>query len=59
VLENIEEPPLDTVLYFSNEAGIGYLFKKCFVIEDLKTIEIMDKYAPHKVVYAFMKKKKG
>jgi len=51
--------PLDTILYFSNEAEIGSLFKKCFVIEDLKTIEIMGKYAPHKAVYAMMKKKNG
>jgi SAM-dependent methyltransferase len=51
--------PLGTVLYFSNEEEIESLFTTCFVIEDLKTTEIMGKNAPHKVIYALMKKKNG
>ena len=47
---------LGTVLYFSNEEEMKSLFTKYFVIEDLKTTEIMGKNGPHKVIYALMKK---
>lgn len=51
--------PLGTVLYFSNEKEIESLFKKHFVIEELKTTEIRGKHANHNAIYAFMRKKNG
>jgi len=33
------------------------LFRKRFVIRDLKTVDIMGKNATHKAIYAFMKKR--
>jgi len=48
---------LDTVLYFSSEKEMELLFEKCFVICDLKTIDIKGKNLTHKAIYAFMKKK--
>lgn len=49
--------PLDTVLYFSSESEMVSLFETPFVIEELKTIEVEGKGAPHKAVYAFMKRR--
>jgi len=49
--------PLGTVLYFSSEKEMELLFRKRFVIRDLKTIDIEGKNAVHKAIYAFMKKK--
>ncbi len=49
--------PLDTVLYFSSESEMISLFEPLFAIEELKTIDIEGKFAPHKAVYAFMKKR--
>jgi len=51
------ETPLGTVLYFSSEKEMESLFKKRFVICDLKTVDIMGKNAAHKAIYAFMKKR--
>ena len=48
--------PLDTVLYFSSEEEIGSMFSRHFVIEELKSMEIQGKHAPHKVIWAFMRK---
>ena len=50
--------PLDTVLYFSSEREMISLFETLFVIDELKTIDIEGKVAPHKAVYAFMKKRR-
>lgn len=49
--------PLGTVLYFSSEKEMELLFKKYFVIEDLKTMDVKGKSSTHKAIYAFMKKK--
>lgn len=49
--------PLDTVLYFSSESEMISLFEPLFVIDDLKTIDIEGKFATHKAVYAFMRKR--
>jgi len=49
--------PLDTVLYFSSESEMISLFEPLFVIDELKTIDIEGKFATHKAVYAFMKKR--
>ncbi len=49
--------PLDTVLYFSSESEMISLFEPLFVIDELKTIDIEGKFAPHEAVYAFMKKR--
>lgn len=49
--------PLDTVLYFSSESEMISLFEPLFVIDELKTIDIEGKFATHKAVCAFMKKR--
>lgn len=51
--------PLDTILYFSSESELASLFTKYFEIEELKTIDIKGKFAPHKAIYAFLKKVKN
>ena len=51
--------PLDTVLYFSSENEMVSLFKPLFEIEELETVEIKGKFAPHKTIYAFMKKRQN
>lgn len=51
--------PLDTILYFSSESEMVSLFIKYFEIEELKTIDIKGKFAPHKAIYAFLKKVKN
>ncbi len=51
--------PLDTVLYFSSENEMVSLFKPRFEIEELKTVEVKGKFAPHKAIYAFLKKDKN
>ena len=48
--------PIDTELYFSSESEIASLFKTLFEIEELKTVEIEGKFAPHKAIYAFLRK---
>lgn len=50
------ETPLNTVLYFSSEDEIVSLFKPFFEIEEIETVEVKGKFAPHKAIYAFMKK---
>jgi len=47
---------LDTELYFSSEEEMQSLFSSYFEIEQLSTEEISGKYAPHKVIYAILKK---
>ncbi len=49
--------PLDTVLYFSSDNEMVTLFQTLFEIEELKTVTIQGKYAPHKAIYAFLKKR--
>jgi SAM-dependent methyltransferase len=51
--------PLDTILYFSSESEMVSLFTKYFEIEELKTIDIKGKFAPHKAIYAFLRKVKN
>lgn len=48
--------PLETVLYFLSEKELQFLFEPFFSIEELRTIEIKGKTAPHKAIYAFMEK---
>jgi SAM-dependent methyltransferase len=50
------ETPLGTVLYFSSEAELKELFKPYFRVEELKTIQIEGKYAPHLAVWGLMVK---
>ncbi|MFC1951031.1 class I SAM-dependent methyltransferase [Chloroflexota bacterium] len=49
--------PLGTELYFSSEDEVEDLYTPLFTINDLKTIEIEGKTAPHMAVYALMQKK--
>ena len=49
--------PLGTVLYFSCEIEMVSLFGPLFHIEELKTIDIKGKFAPHKAIYAFLQRK--
>jgi cyclopropane fatty-acyl-phospholipid synthase-like methyltransferase len=49
--------PIDTVLYFSSESEMKSLFDPSFYIEELKTIDIEGKFATHKAIYAFLKKR--
>lgn len=51
--------PLDTVLYFSSESEIVSLVEPLFEIEELETVEIQGKFAPHWAIYAFMKKRQN
>ncbi len=51
--------PLDTVLYFSSESEIVSLVEPLFEIEKLETVEIQGKFAPHRAIYAFMKKRQN
>ena len=51
--------PLDTVLYFSSESEIVSLVEPLFEIEELETVEIQGKFAPHRAIYAFMKKRQN
>ncbi|MFC1477158.1 class I SAM-dependent methyltransferase [candidate division KSB1 bacterium] len=48
------ETPIGTVLYFSSEDELRELFEPHFRIDELRTIEVRGKYAPHLVVYALM-----
>lgn len=49
--------PLETVLYFSSEREMVALFEPLFDIEELKTVDIKGKAAPHKAIYAFSRKR--
>ena len=49
--------PIGTTLYFSSEQELMDLFTPYFIIDELKTIEIKGKKAPHLAVYAIMSKK--
>ncbi len=49
--------PIDTLLYFSSKDEIAALVEPMFEIQELKTVEIQGKFAPHKAVYAFLKRK--
>jgi len=51
------ETQLGTTLYFSSEEELKELFESCFNIQELKTIEIKGKSAPHLANYAFMVKR--
>ena len=51
------ETPLGTVLYFSSEVELRDLFEPFFHINELKTIQVNGKIAPHLAIYAFMQKR--
>jgi SAM-dependent methyltransferase len=51
------ETPIGTVLYFSSENELKNLFRPYFEIQELKTIQIAGKFAPHQAVYAFLTRK--
>jgi len=51
------ETSLGTVLYFSSEAEVESLFATCFLVEELKTIELGGKHGSHRAVYALLRKK--
>jgi len=51
------ETPLGTVLYFSSEVELRDLFDPTFQINELKTIQISGKAAPHLAIFAFMEKR--
>ncbi|HAS55475.1 MAG: methyltransferase type 12 [Nitrospirae bacterium GWC2_57_13] len=46
--------PLGTTLYFSSEEELRKLFERHFEIQELRTIKVRGKYAPHLAVCAFM-----
>jgi SAM-dependent methyltransferase len=48
---------LGTVLYFSCEDEVKALFEPYFHIDELRTIEISGKSAPHLAIFAFMVKR--
>jgi len=52
----LRETPLGTVLYFSSETEIRELFQPLFHMDELKTVEIEGRHAPHRAVYALMRK---
>jgi SAM-dependent methyltransferase len=49
--------PLGTVLYFSSQKELETLFKKYFVIDELRTIDVEGKNVVHKAIYGLMRKK--
>lgn len=49
--------PLGTTLYFSSEEELKDLFDPYFEIKELKTLEIVGKFAPHTALYAFMERR--
>jgi cyclopropane fatty-acyl-phospholipid synthase-like methyltransferase len=51
------ETPIGTVLYFSSEDEIRNLFEPFFHIDELSTVWIRGKAAPHPAIRAFMKKR--
>ncbi|MFH1733668.1 MAG: class I SAM-dependent methyltransferase [bacterium] len=51
------ETPIGTLLYFSSEDEIRSLVEPYFNIHELKTVEVVGKFAPHQAVYAWMEKK--
>ncbi len=48
---------LDTLLYFSSESEMVSLFETLFVIDDLRTLDVEGKVAPHRAICAFMTKR--
>jgi len=51
------QPQLGTLLYLSSEQEIRDLFEPSFDIEELTTVEIEGKRAPHRAVTALMRKR--
>jgi len=49
--------PLGTVLYFSSKDELRDLFEPLFQINELKTLEIRGRTAPHLAIYALMEKR--
>jgi len=49
--------PIGSVLYFSSEGELRKLFGTCFVIVELRTVEISGKFQPHIFNYVFMERK--
>lgn len=52
----VRKTPLGTVLYFSSEKELATLYEPLFEIEELKSIDITGKFAPHRAIYALMRK---
>ena len=48
--------PLGTELYFSSEKEMHSLFSSYFEIEKVNIEQVAGKYAPHKVIFAILKK---
>jgi SAM-dependent methyltransferase len=44
--------PIGTLLYFSSESEIRELFLPYFIINELRTVEVMGKFGPHRAIYA-------
>jgi SAM-dependent methyltransferase len=51
--------PLGTVLYFSSLVELRALFDPCFMILDLRTVEIHSKSASHLANYCFMERREA
>ena len=49
--------PLGTRLYFSSESELRELFEPRFEVEELKTIQVRGRTAPHAAIYAFLRKR--
>jgi SAM-dependent methyltransferase len=43
--------PIGTTLYFSSESELRDLFSPFFLIHELKTIEVIGRFGPHRAVY--------
>jgi 2-polyprenyl-3-methyl-5-hydroxy-6-metoxy-1,4-benzoquinol methylase len=51
--------PLGTILYFSSEEELRWLYNPFFQIIELKTIDVPGKRGAHKAIYGLMKKAGG
>ena len=51
------QTPLGTVLYFSSEDELRYLFEPYFDVTTLETVQVEGKRKPHLMNWCFMKKK--
>lgn len=49
--------PLGTTLYFSSEEELRKLFEPHFEIQEIRTVEVRGKYAPHLAVCSFMRRR--
>jgi methyl halide transferase len=49
--------PIGTTLYFSSEPEIRDLFSPFFLIHELKTIEVIGRFGPHRAVYVLSERR--